>query len=392
MSCIMIPQLNYIQRCIMTNNGFLKLDNAIIDYWMSRLSHSEFKTLLAIYRKTIGWGKQYDRISQNQISDMTGITTRSVRTAITSLEGLKLIITTGKNKSVKMFTLNTETLFNVCLKPDEVLEMESKLEIISKEQGYQCNNDDINSYDDDEKFLHKRHSKDTNKIKVKETVNINIPFSDFWDKYDYCKGKKSDVEAKWNALTDEDRTLTMESLDTYLLSTPDKTYRKYPMSYLNTEAWNDEHVVPSERISNTPMATTSTSQHSSNNVYSSTTYSASFKPFEDNSSKHTKDELESNLEALGISSGIVTGTKDVHNNNTDIVAKSSQVHWSELKARGLLKSNKNPTAIAPNTSKSKEIDNFLSKFGSKSKYSNKNIISGNSVIDNGVIDNKSCIS
>lgn len=369
----------------MNNNGFLKLDNAIIDYWMSRLSHSEFKTLLAIYRKTIGWGKQYDRISQNQISDMTGITTRSVRTAISSLEELKLIITTGKNKSVKIFTLNTEALFNVCLKPDEVLEMESKLEIISKERGYQCNNDDINSYDDVEKFLHKRHSKDTNKIKVKETVNINIPFSDFWGKYDYCKGKKSDVEAEWIALTDEERTLTMESLDTYLLSTPDKTYRKYPMSYLNTEAWNDEHIVPVEVMA-TPKATTSTSQtyskHSSNDVYS-----ASFKPFEDNSSKHTKDELESNLEALGISSATGTGTKDAHISNTDIVAVSSQIHWSELKAKGLLKSNKNPTAIEPNTSKSKEIDDFLSKFGSKSKHSNKNIISGNSVIDD-----KSCIS
>lgn len=362
----------------MTNNGFLKLDNAIIDYWMSRLSHSEFKTLLAIYRKTIGWGKQYDRISQNQISDMTGITTRSVRTAITSLEELKLIITTGKNKSVKMFTLNTEALFNVCLKPDEVLEMESKLEIISKEQGYQCNNDDINSYDDDEKFLHKRHSKDTNKIKVKDTVNINIPFCDFWNKYDYCKGKKSDVEAKWVALTDEDRLLTMESLDTYLLSTPDKTYRKYPMSYLNTEAWNDEHVIPV-----TPMATTSTSQHNTNDVYSSTTYSASFKLFESNSSKHTKDELESNLEALGISSGKSTDTKDIE--VEDALAISSQVHWSELKARGLLKSNKNPTAIAPNTSKSKEIDDFLSGFSSKSKYNSKNIISGNSVIDNDCI-------
>ena len=379
----------------MTNNGFLKLDNAIIDYWMSRLSHSEFKTLLAIYRKTIGWGKQYDRISQNQISDMTGITTRSVRTAITSLEELKLIITTGKNKSVKMFTLNTEALFNVCLKPDEVLEMESKLEIISKEQGYQCNNVDINSYGDDEKFLHKRYSKDNNKIKVKE--NINIPFSDFWDKYDYCKGKKSEVKAKWITLTDEERTLTMESLDKYLLSTPDKTYRKYPMSYLNTEAWNDEHIIPVE-------ATTSTSQ-TYNNHKANDVYSASFKLFENNSSKHNKDELESNLEALGISSGNTSDTKDAHNNNTDIptdivaveaLAKSSQIHWSELKARGMFKHKQNPTAIAPNTSKSKEIDDFLSRFSSKfnnnSKCNSKSINSGNSVIDNGVIDNKSCIS
>ena len=223
-------------------------------------------------------------------------------------------------------------------------------------------------------------SKTNTKTNNKIDTCINIPFSDFWDKYDYCKGKKSDVEAKWIALSDEERTLTMESLDTYLLSTPDKTYRKYPMSYLNTEAWNDEHNVPTD-----VMATTTTSQYNTNDVYS-----ASFKPFEDNSSKHTKDELESNLEALGISSAIGTDTKDAHISNTDIVvvealAISSQIHWSELKSRGLLKSNKNPTAIAPNTSKSKEIDDFLSKFSSKSKYSNKNIINGNSVIDNDCI-------
>ena len=236
------------------------------------------------------------------------------------------------------------------------------------------------------------------KTNTKTNNKINIPFSDFWDKYDYCKGKKSDVEDKWIALTDEERTLTMESLDTYLLSTPDKAYRKYPMSYLNTEAWNEEHIVPSDRVSNTPTATTSTSQTYSNNN-SNNVYSASFKPFEENSSNHIKDELESNLEALGIALdnasviGVVdnsTDTTDAHNNNTDIVvvealAISSQVHWSELKAKGLLKSNKNPTAIAPNTSKSKEIDDFLSKFSSKSKYNSKNIISGNSVIDNDCI-------
>lgn len=363
-----------------SNNGFLKLDNSIIDYWMSRLNHSEFKTLLAIYRKTIGWNKQYDKISHSQIAALTGLTTRSVRTAIASLENLNLTLSTGSERTVKVYSINISTLYSVCLKSDDFLEMEGALESISKSDENNSNSDEDITLESGIKFLHKRHSKDTNKIKVKETVNINIPFSDFWDKYDYCKGKKSDVEAKWIALTDEERTLTIESLDTYLLSTPDKTYRKYPMSYLNTEAWNDEHVVPAN-----PMATTSTSQtysnHNANNAYS-----ASFKPFEDNSSKHTKDELESNLEALGISSAIGIDTQDAHNNSADIVAVSSQVHWSELKAKGLLKSNKNPTAIAPNTSKSKEIDDFLSKFSSKNKYSDKNIISGNSIID------KDCIS
>ena len=368
-----------------SNNGFLKLDNSIIDYWMSRLNHSEFKTLLAIYRKTIGWNKQYDKISHSQIAALTGLTTRSVRTAIASLENLNLTLSTGSERTVKVYSINISTLYSVCLKSDDFLEMEVALESISKSDENNSNSDEDITLESGVKLQHKRHSKDTNKIKVKETTNINIHFSDFWDKYDYCKGKKSDVEAKWIALTDEERTLTMESLDKYLLSTHDKTYRKYPMSYLNTEAWNDEHIVPA-----TSMASGCSSQHNVNNVYS-----ASFKPFEDNSSKHTKDELESNLEALSISSaiGVVgnsTDTKDAHISNTDIVvvdalAISSQIHWSELKAKGLLKSNKNPTAIAPNTSKSKEIDDFLSKFSSKSKYSNKDVISGNSVIDNDCI-------
>lgn len=359
-----------------SDNGFLKLDNSIIDYWMSRLNHSEFKTLLAIYRKTIGWNKQYDKISHSQIAALTGLTTRSVRTAIASLENLNLTLSTGSERSVKVYSINTSTLYSVCLKSDDFLEMEVALESISKSDENNSNSDEDITLESGVKLQHKRHSKDTNKIKVKETVDINIPFSDFWDKYDYCKGKISDVESKWVSLTDEERVLTMESLDTYLLSTPDKTYRKYPMSYLNTEAWNDEHIVPSD-----VMATTTTSQtysnHKANNVYS-----ASFKPFEDNSSKHTKDELESNLEALGVSSGNTLDTKDAHNNNTDIVVISSQVHWSELKARGMFKQKQNPTAIAPNTSKSKEIDDFLSKFSSKSKYNSKNII----------IDNKGCIS
>ena len=363
-----------------SDNGFLKLDNSIIDYWMSRLNHSEFKTLLAIYRKTIGWNKQYDKISHSQIAAITGLTTRSVRTAIASLENLNLTLSTGSERSVKVYSINTSTLYSVCLKSDDFIEMEVALENISKSDENNSNSDEYNTSEGGVKLQDKRHSKDTNKIKVKETVDINIPFSDFWDKYDYCKGKKSDVEAKWIALTDEERTLTMESLDTYLLSTPDKTYRKYPMSYLNTEAWNDEHVVPSD-VMTTPMATTSNSQTYSNHK-ANDVYSASFKPFEDNTSKHTKDELESDLEALGISSGNTLDTTDAHNNNTDIVAKSSQIHWSELKARGMFNHKQNPTAIAPNTSKSKEIDDFLSKLSSKSKYSNKNIISGNSVIDN----------
>lgn len=205
------------------------------------------------------------------------------------------------------------------------------------------------------------------KTNTKTNNKINIPFSDFWDKYDYCKGKKSDVEAKWVALSDEDRTLTMQSLDKYKQSTPDKTYRKYPMSYLNTEAWNDEHVVP---------VTANTTNTVNNNVFS-----ASHKEFEPvitvqetaqatNSTKHTKDDLECNLEALGISSDtttVVINSTDTINNDTtvDIVALSSQIHWSELKARGMLKNPVNNNAVVANTDIDDEINDFLARNSSK---------------------------
>ena len=324
--------------------GFTAIDNRLF-YCQSVVSPNAFSILVRIYRMTEGYDGEPKSLSNTYFQKTCNISKNTITRAIKELEKEKLVIVKRRARANSLYSINMNTIFSI----------------------YESQNNDlcIPSNETDESpdmCTIKENSFKQNTIKE----NINISFSDFWDKYDYCKGKKSDVEVKWIALSDEERTLTMESLDTYLLSTPDKTYRKYPMSYLNTEAWNDEHVVPSN-----PMATTSTSQTYSNNN-TNNVYSASFKPFEDNSSKHTKDELESNLEALGISSAIGTDSKDTHISNTDIVVEealaiSSQIHWSELKAKGLLKSNKNPTAIAPNTSKSKEIDDFLSKFGSKSK-------------------------
>lgn len=125
------------------------------------------------------------------------------------------------------------------------------------------------------------------------------------------------------------------------------------MSYLNTEAWNDEHVVPV--VANTI------------NTVNNNVFSASHKEFEPvitakdiNSTKHTKDDLECNLEALGI------GSDTINNDTTvDIVALSSQVHWSELKARGMLKNPVNTNVVIPNTDTDKKINEFLARNSSK---------------------------
>lgn len=79
-------------------------------------------------------------------------------------------------------------------------------------------------------------------INQEPLTNINIPFNEFWDLYDYKKGKKSRVEAKWESLKDSERIAIMDNIPAYKLSTPDKQFRKQPMVYLNNEAWLDEIV------------------------------------------------------------------------------------------------------------------------------------------------------
>ena len=326
--------------------GFTAIDNRLF-YTQEVLSPNAFSVLIRIYRMSNGYNGKPKSLSNTFFQNYCSISKNTVTKVVRELESKGFITTQKRSRSNTLYSINLVGINN------------HYLTVINESQDLDevCTNN-VNQLSQ-EMCSNKQNLLKQNNIKE----NINIPFSDFWGKYDYCKGKKSDVEAKWIALTDEERTLTMESLDTYLLSTPDKTYRKYPMSYLNTEAWNDEHVVPIANMA-TPMVTTSTSQtysnHNSNNVYS-----ASFKLFEDNSSKHTKDELESNLEALGIISGNTLDTKDAHNNNIDIIAKSSQIHWSELKARGMLKNPVNTNAVIPNTDTDNKINEFLARNSSK---------------------------
>ena len=81
------------------------------------------------------------------------------------------------------------------------------------------------------------HEEETETKKKPKTLNIS--FDDFWNTYD----KKKDTakcEKKWSSLTDNERELIMNHIPAYVKSTPDKQYRKNPMTYLNGKCWLDE--------------------------------------------------------------------------------------------------------------------------------------------------------
>jgi len=78
---------------------------------------------------------------------------------------------------------------------------------------------------------------------IKECKNdknlVNDRFAEFWDLY----GKKTDsskCKTKFARLTKTEVELLFEKLPAYIKSTPDKQYRKNPITWLNGKCWNDE--------------------------------------------------------------------------------------------------------------------------------------------------------
>jgi hypothetical protein len=72
-----------------------------------------------------------------------------------------------------------------------------------------------------------------------------FPFADFWQAY----GKKEDkhkCEQRWNTLTAAERQAALAHVPGYVTATPEKRYRKNPLTYLNGKCWQDEET-PADR-------------------------------------------------------------------------------------------------------------------------------------------------
>ncbi len=82
------------------------MSNDVFDYYMKDMTGSEFKVLMAICRKTIGWHKDTDAISISQIEKMTGLSNVKIIAAIKSLESRELIAVDRKRGETSHYTIN----------------------------------------------------------------------------------------------------------------------------------------------------------------------------------------------------------------------------------------------------------------------------------------------
>lgn len=68
-------------------------------------------------------------------------------------------------------------------------------------------------------------------------------FDDFWQLYDKNNDKPKCLK-KWEKIKQGAREKIMEHLALYTRATPDRQYRKNPLTYLTHESWNDEIIIP----------------------------------------------------------------------------------------------------------------------------------------------------
>ena len=81
-------------------------------------------------------------------------------------------------------------------------------------------------------------NKDKNSITHFDNASV-FSFNQFWEAY----GKKKDkfkAEKIYNKLSEQDRGKIKNTIATYLQSTPNIQFRKFPCTYLNSRSWEDE--------------------------------------------------------------------------------------------------------------------------------------------------------
>jgi len=89
---------------------FVMVPTIVLDVLMKQLTSNEFRILILIIRKTIGFQKETDRITYSQIQLATGIkSSATVSTALKGLVEMNLIIKTRESRrDIMRYSLNLD--------------------------------------------------------------------------------------------------------------------------------------------------------------------------------------------------------------------------------------------------------------------------------------------
>ena len=87
------------------------------------------------------------------------------------------------------------------------------------------------------------NNKELNAANAEKDSELEALFFNFWETYDKKKNKEKAKKAFFRLKKEEIKTI-FETLPAYIRSTPDKKFRKDPITYLNQKSFNDEIISP----------------------------------------------------------------------------------------------------------------------------------------------------
>ena len=213
-------------------HGFTQVDNRL--YFVQEVvSSSAFSVFMRIHRMTVGYNKPSAPLSNSFLQKNCNMSKNTVTKAIKDLEDANLIYTRRVSRSATLFQINMNTVNRVY--EDIMAKEEAKLDLSIDLSQQDTQYDSHNVTPEPQIKALEDNIGNT-------TTNDNCnEFEAFWLMYDKNVGKELSQKV-WNSLTQSEKEAIMLSLPKYVESTPDKVYRKNPLTYLNGEHWEDEIV------------------------------------------------------------------------------------------------------------------------------------------------------
>lgn len=79
-------------------------------------------------------------------------------------------------------------------------------------------------------------------VKESDILTVDDTFNKWWSLYDKKRGRENCMK-KWLKMSAQEQFDCIAATPAYVASTPDKKYRKDPLTYLNGKCWNDEIII-----------------------------------------------------------------------------------------------------------------------------------------------------
>lgn len=203
--------------------------NIIIDNYMCHLTGGQIKIILAIARKTIGWHKKTDQISNTQMAKLTGLTIPGIKKAMNTLIecGIIKMNRSGTGKGIKT---NYELCYNGKLSNIQLslplAPINGKLSLPKKPSNGKLS----------------LPTKERKEILKKEKVTL---FNAFYKEYPKHRAKDKALKSWMKIKLDKELIETIMEAVNRQKETEDwikdnGKYVPYPATWLNQKRWEDE--------------------------------------------------------------------------------------------------------------------------------------------------------